>query len=172
MKLVGLNVNCCQFFIGYLDALCVGTGIQGCFDVQAGRRLRVTYEIDDHSAAEQRPAAPILRDMAKHPMFDLVGTGQQNRASFEREGGATCASGRGLERGARTRSAVHRAVFFAWSGGNVRMWREAGNTGRMRVRERVGRRWRLPVGPPSKWLAQTRVLSTTGCPLAQSKLVK
>ena len=59
----------------------------------------------------------------------------------------------------------------AWSGGNVGMWREVVTTGRSRVRARVRRR-RSSVGLPPNWSVQTRVLSTTGCPLAQSKLVK
>ena len=63
-------------------------------------------------------------------------------------------------------------IFFAWSERNVAMWREVVNTGRSWVRERVRRRQRLSVGPPPNWSAQTRVLSATGCPLAQTKLGK
>ena len=55
-----------------LHAFGVAPPIQLGFDGQAGPRGRVADEIHDDLVADQRTTAPILRDVAEHPVLDLV----------------------------------------------------------------------------------------------------
>ena len=41
-------------------------------NLQSGRRRGVADELNDRCVVEQRSSAPIARDVAEHPVFDLV----------------------------------------------------------------------------------------------------
>ncbi len=72
MELGGLKVNGGQLLIRYFDS----SGIMPCvnlgFDLEPLSRCRIADQLDDHIMANQGTAAPILSDVAKHPMFNLV----------------------------------------------------------------------------------------------------
>src|SRR5256885_12405942 len=67
-----LNLYGREFLVGHLDPGGIGVGVQLRLDMQPGLGLRVPDQVDDHGATQQRLAAPVLRDVAKHPMLDLV----------------------------------------------------------------------------------------------------
>src|SRR5512135_2325121 len=72
MERISLNPYGRQFLVGYLDPGFITVGIQLRLDMQPGLGLRVPDQVDDHGATQQRLAAPVLRDMANHPVLDLV----------------------------------------------------------------------------------------------------
>src|SRR5438876_6394063 len=61
-----------EFGIGDLDAGGIGVGIDFGLNAQAGAGGRVADELDDDLKADEWSSAPILGDMAEHPVRDLV----------------------------------------------------------------------------------------------------
>ena len=50
----------------------VVVGIELGMNVQTGLSGRVANQVHDHFMTDKRPTAPILGDVGKHPMLDLV----------------------------------------------------------------------------------------------------
>lgn len=72
MKRVSLQVNRRQFLIADFDPRRIGSVIEFGSDFRAGLGRCVRYQIDDDLVAHKRAAAPILGDVAEHPVLDLV----------------------------------------------------------------------------------------------------
>ena len=72
MEVVADDVQRRHLGVADLDALLVDAGIEGAFDLQSGFCGRCADQLDDGEAIGQGPAAPVLRDVAEHAMFDLV----------------------------------------------------------------------------------------------------
>jgi hypothetical protein len=72
MEGIRLDADPRQILIGDLDSRRIDIGIQLGLNGQSLLRRRVTDEIDDHLVADQRSASPVLRDMRKHAVLDLV----------------------------------------------------------------------------------------------------
>src|SRR3972149_2057170 len=72
MKIGGLQVDCCQFFVRHFDTCWIETLVEFSLDCESllGRGRR--NQIDDDLMADQWSATPILRDVAKHAMLNLV----------------------------------------------------------------------------------------------------
>src|SRR5205809_3259185 len=50
----------------------VASAVEPSFHAKSGHGRRVADQVDDRLMVVQRPAAPVLRDMRKEPMLDLV----------------------------------------------------------------------------------------------------
>jgi hypothetical protein len=74
-----------QFLVGHLDPGLIRVGIQRRLDMQAGLCLCVPDQVDDHGATQQGLAAPVLRDMVKHPVFNLVPLTRAGREVADRD---------------------------------------------------------------------------------------
>ena len=66
------NLESAEVGVGYLDTGEVGVGVELAADLQAGCGGGVGDEIDDDLMACQRSAAPVLGDVRKEPVFNLV----------------------------------------------------------------------------------------------------
>src|SRR4051794_35640561 len=69
---MSLDFDRCQFLVGDFDPRLIAIGIQLRLDSQTGLWLRTADQVDDDGTAEQRLAAPVFRDVAEHPMLNLV----------------------------------------------------------------------------------------------------
>ena len=65
-------LSACHLGVGDLDALLVVADVERALDLQSGFCGRRADQFDDGDAIGQRAAAPVLRDVAEHSMFDLV----------------------------------------------------------------------------------------------------
>ena len=72
MVLVAADVEAFHCGFGYLDALAVAAGIECAFDLETGLGRRCSDQLDDGQTICERPAAPVLRDMAEQPVLNLV----------------------------------------------------------------------------------------------------
>jgi hypothetical protein len=72
MERVAFDVERRHFRVGDLDALHVGVGVEFAAHAQACLRRRGSDQFDHGEAAGQRLATPVLRDVAEHPVLDLV----------------------------------------------------------------------------------------------------
>ena len=72
MECIDLNVE--ELHLGFLDpdALFVAALVEGTLDLEPGFGCCRANQFDDRHAALQRFPAPVLCDVAKHPMLDLV----------------------------------------------------------------------------------------------------
>src|SRR6185437_12128099 len=61
-----------ELSVGDFDADGVRASIELGLDAKAGRRARRTDQLHDGLMVEERSSAPVLGDVAEHPMFDLV----------------------------------------------------------------------------------------------------
>src|SRR5665213_3786704 len=68
----GLDVESAELGLGELDAEGIGPLVEFGFDRQASLRGGVRDEVDDDVVGEQRPTAPVLRNVAEHAVLDLV----------------------------------------------------------------------------------------------------
>ncbi len=55
-----------------LDAFLVGAGVERALDPQTGLGRRRADQLDDGKAIGERPAAPVLGDVAEQPVLNLV----------------------------------------------------------------------------------------------------
>jgi len=62
----------CKFFVGDFDAFLVSVLSECCIDSESLPSSRVAYQIDNNGTTDERPTTPILSDVAKHAMFNLV----------------------------------------------------------------------------------------------------
>src|ERR1700733_5393850 len=72
-----MELGPCDFYgskllIGNLEASLIRVGIQLGVDPQSRLGPRTPDQVHYHRSAHQRPTTPILRDMAEHPVLDLV----------------------------------------------------------------------------------------------------
>ncbi len=72
MKLVSRDSHRCQLLVRHLDPGLVRMRIKLRLDLQACPGRRVPNQVDHHRSTHQGPTTPILGDMAKHPVLDLV----------------------------------------------------------------------------------------------------
>ena len=70
MEVVALDVDRIHLGVADLDALFVGRLVEDAVDRQSGFRRRGADQFDDRRAAFERPAAPVLRDVAGQAMLD------------------------------------------------------------------------------------------------------
>src|SRR3954466_7363640 len=85
MELIFLHLHGRKFSVRHLDTDFISVGIQLCFDMQAGLSPCVPDQVDDHGATQQGLATPILCDMTKHPVFDLVPLTRAGREVADRD---------------------------------------------------------------------------------------
>src|ERR1039458_3389593 len=72
VEVIALEVDQCQFFVGDLRAGGVLGRIEFGANLQPGACCGVGDQRDDDLVAHERATAPVLGDVAKHPMLDLV----------------------------------------------------------------------------------------------------
>src|SRR5580700_8635806 len=72
MELITGDVEAFHCGFADFDALLVAARVERAFDLQTGRGGRGPDQFDDGNASCQRPAAPVLRDVAEQPVLDLV----------------------------------------------------------------------------------------------------
>jgi hypothetical protein len=72
MELVPGDVESFHCGFRYLDALAVAARIECAFDLETGLGRCCPDQLDHGQAIRERPAAPVLRDMAEQPVLDLV----------------------------------------------------------------------------------------------------
>jgi hypothetical protein len=72
MKGVLSNPYGSQFLLRYLNPQRILVVVHACFYVQPRPRRRAANQIDHRGPTSQWSATPVLRDMAKHSMFNLV----------------------------------------------------------------------------------------------------
>src|SRR5215207_9364545 len=72
MELIAGDVEAFHLGFADLDALLVAAGVECALDFQTGLGCRRTDQLDHGKAIRQRPAAPVLRDVAEQPVLDLV----------------------------------------------------------------------------------------------------
>jgi len=72
MEVVAGDGEGIDFRVGDLDALGIVGGVEFAGDRQAGLGGGCSDQFDDGKAAGQRSGAPVLRDVAKEPVLDLV----------------------------------------------------------------------------------------------------
>ena len=67
-----MNGECSELLIGNLDALGIGVGVEFAPNFEASVSRCICNQLDNGEVAGERLATPILVDVAKHAMFDLV----------------------------------------------------------------------------------------------------
>ena len=72
MELIAGDVEAVHLGVADPDALLVAARIERAFDFQTGFGRRCTDQLDHGKAICERPAAPVLRDVAEQPVLDLV----------------------------------------------------------------------------------------------------
>ena len=72
MKVCPLNFDLFKFFVGHMDSLRVGVGIEFGFNLQPRPGGRACDQIHHDLMAEQGLSPPIHAEVAEHPMLDLV----------------------------------------------------------------------------------------------------
>ncbi len=81
-----MDVQACHLGIGDFEALWIGVGIQLAGDGEAGGCGGGGDQLDDGAARDERSATPVLRDVTKQPMLDLVPLGRSGRIMANRDG--------------------------------------------------------------------------------------
>ena len=92
MELITGDVEAFHCGFADFDALLVAARVERAFDLQTGRGGRGPDQFDDGKAICQRPAAPVLRDVAEQPVLDPCSIsmcradsgGRGSRARFRR----------------------------------------------------------------------------------------
>ena len=72
MEFIPFNGQGGKLLLGHLDARSVGVRIQLGSNMETRIGRRAADQIDYHFKAEQRTTAPVMGDMAEHPMLDFV----------------------------------------------------------------------------------------------------
>ena len=72
MELITGDVDAFHLGFADLDAFLVAACVECALDFQAGLGRRRADQLDYGKAIRERPAAPVLRDMAEQPVLDLV----------------------------------------------------------------------------------------------------
>ena len=72
MKCSEFEVNSGKLFICHFYSDGIGAAIKFGLDPEALLRRGVGDQIDDHLVTDERAATPVLCDVAKHPMLNLV----------------------------------------------------------------------------------------------------
>ena len=72
MELIACDVEACHLGFADLDALAIAAGVERAFDLEAGLGGGRSDQLDHGQAIRERPAAPVLRDMAEQPVLNLV----------------------------------------------------------------------------------------------------
>ena len=86
MEGVASDVEAFHLGLADLDAFLVGPCIERTFDLETGLRCGCGDQIDHGGAICERPASPVLRDVTKHPVFDLVPLGSTRRIVEDLDG--------------------------------------------------------------------------------------
>src|SRR5947209_5843281 len=66
VELVLLHPHPCELLVTHLDPDPVRAAVQLRLDLQPRPRPSVADQVDDHAQASQRPASPVLGDVAEH----------------------------------------------------------------------------------------------------------
>src|SRR5262249_62189306 len=74
-----------QFPICHLDSLLIGVRIQLRFDSQPRSRALAPDQVHYHRTTHQRPPSPVLRDVAEHPVLDLIPLARPRREVTDRD---------------------------------------------------------------------------------------
>ena len=72
VKRIALDGKLAHLGLADPDALLVRPLVEGALDLQAGLGRGSANELDDRRSTLQRPATPVLSDVAEQPMLDLV----------------------------------------------------------------------------------------------------
>src|ERR1700733_13036595 len=72
VKLGRRQMDCCQIVLGYLDSSLVMTTIESCMDLESVVGFCVRDQTDHDLITDERVRPPVRRDVAEHPMLDLV----------------------------------------------------------------------------------------------------
>src|SRR5262249_59541375 len=72
MELISGDVEASYLGFADLDALLVAARVERAFDLEPGLGRRRADQFDHGKAIRERPAAPVLRDVAEQPVLDLV----------------------------------------------------------------------------------------------------
>jgi hypothetical protein len=72
MELIACDIEAFHCGFADLDALLVAAHVEHAFNLQTGLGGRRPDQLDHGKAIRQRPAAPVLRDVAEQPVLDLV----------------------------------------------------------------------------------------------------
>src|SRR5208283_2457860 len=72
MELIAGDVEGFHLGLADPDAFAVGAGVERAVDFQAGLGGGGADQFDHAKASGERPAAPVLRDLAEQPVLDLV----------------------------------------------------------------------------------------------------
>ena len=72
MELIAGDVEAFHLGFADLDTLLVGAGVECALDRETGFGRGRADQFDDGKAIRERPAAPVLRDVAEQPVLDLV----------------------------------------------------------------------------------------------------
>ena len=72
MKIGWLQVDCCQFFVRHFDTRWIETLVEFGLDFETLWSRSRRNQVEDDFVTHQRSATPILRDVAKHAMLNLV----------------------------------------------------------------------------------------------------
>ena len=72
MELIASDVEAFHLGFADLDALLIAAGVECALDFQTGLGRGRTDQLDHGKAIRERPAAPVLRDVAEQPVLDLV----------------------------------------------------------------------------------------------------
>jgi hypothetical protein len=72
MELIAGDVEGFHYGFAHLDALAVAARIDCAFDLETGLGRRCSDQLDYGQAIRERPATPILCDVAEQAVFDLI----------------------------------------------------------------------------------------------------
>jgi hypothetical protein len=72
MEVIADKLNRRHLGVADLDVFLVDSRIDGAVDFQSGFCRCCADQLDHSKPICQRPSAPVLLDVAKHPVFDLV----------------------------------------------------------------------------------------------------
>lgn len=79
MKAIAIDIDRVHFRVGDLDGFWVFIFVETALDIEPGARAGRSDQLDNDLVADQRFAAPVLRDEGEEPMLDAVpfaGTGR------------------------------------------------------------------------------------------------
>jgi hypothetical protein len=86
MERVAGDVEGLHLGIADLDALFVGARVERAFDFQSGFGRSGADQLDDGDAVGQRPAAPVLRDVAEQAVLYAVPLRRARRVVVDTKG--------------------------------------------------------------------------------------
>ena len=72
MELIAGDIEAFHLGFADLDALMIAARVECALDFQTGLGRRRADQLDHGKAIGERPAAPVLRDVAEQPVLDLV----------------------------------------------------------------------------------------------------